>query len=138
MVLLLALPALRADDKPKDKPLTPEEQYKALLQEQADAMEEGARDRLVVAFGIAVHSADAFIEAADDPRKLLVEVHVRPPKQQVGGRGKVRFMGPLLALQGAPEQAFPERLDLGVGMEKSRSIFSHRSGPSWARSATGP
>jgi len=34
LVLLLALPALRADDKPP----TPEEQYKALLKEQADAM----------------------------------------------------------------------------------------------------
>ena len=36
LALLLALPALAADDKPKDKP-TPEEQYKALLKEQQDA-----------------------------------------------------------------------------------------------------
>jgi hypothetical protein len=39
LLLLLALPALGADDKPKDKPLTPEEQYQALLKEQADAMD---------------------------------------------------------------------------------------------------
>jgi hypothetical protein len=38
LVLLLALPALGADDKPKDKPKAPEEQYKALVKEQDDAM----------------------------------------------------------------------------------------------------
>jgi stage V sporulation protein SpoVS len=38
LLLLLALPALGADDKPKDKPPTPEEQYQALLKEEADAM----------------------------------------------------------------------------------------------------
>jgi ATP-dependent DNA ligase len=38
VVLLLALPALAADDKPKDKPQTPEEEYKALVKEQQDAM----------------------------------------------------------------------------------------------------
>jgi hypothetical protein len=37
LALLLALPALAAADKPKDQP-TPEEQYKALLKEQQDAM----------------------------------------------------------------------------------------------------
>jgi hypothetical protein len=37
-LLLLALPALRADD-PKDKPKTPKEQYEALLKEQNDAMQ---------------------------------------------------------------------------------------------------
>jgi hypothetical protein len=38
LVLLLALPAAWADDKPKDKPMTPEEQYKALLKDYQDAM----------------------------------------------------------------------------------------------------
>ena len=38
VVLLLALPAW-ADDKPKDKPSTPKEQYQALLKEQQDAMQ---------------------------------------------------------------------------------------------------
>ena len=38
-LLVLALPALRADD-PKDKPKTPKEQYDALLKEQNDAMRE--------------------------------------------------------------------------------------------------
>lgn len=39
LVLLLALPAARADDKPGDKPATPQEQYKALLKEHQDAMQ---------------------------------------------------------------------------------------------------
>lgn len=38
LVLLLALPAHGSQDKPKDKPLTPEQQYKALLQEENDAI----------------------------------------------------------------------------------------------------
>jgi len=38
LVLLLALPALRADDKPKETPTTPKEQYNLLLKEQNDAM----------------------------------------------------------------------------------------------------
>jgi hypothetical protein len=40
LVLLLALPVLWAEDKPKDKgkPATPAEQYKALLKEHQDAM----------------------------------------------------------------------------------------------------
>jgi hypothetical protein len=38
LVLLLALPAARSDDKPKDKPSTAQEQYKALLKEHQDAM----------------------------------------------------------------------------------------------------
>jgi hypothetical protein len=39
LVLLLALPAAWADDKPKDKPTTPQEQYQALLKEHQDAMQ---------------------------------------------------------------------------------------------------
>jgi hypothetical protein len=38
LVLLLATPALRAEDKPKDKPATPAEQYQALLKEYQEAM----------------------------------------------------------------------------------------------------
>ena len=38
LVLLLALPALSNQDKTKDKERTPQEQYKALLKEQSDAM----------------------------------------------------------------------------------------------------
>jgi hypothetical protein len=37
LVLLLALPALGNQDKTRDKPATPEQQYQALLQEQTDA-----------------------------------------------------------------------------------------------------
>lgn len=38
LVLLLALPALGYQEKSKDKPATPEQQYQALLKEQNDAM----------------------------------------------------------------------------------------------------
>jgi hypothetical protein len=38
LVLSLALPALGNQDKTQDKPMTPKEQYQALLQEQDDAM----------------------------------------------------------------------------------------------------
>jgi hypothetical protein len=38
LVLLLATPALWAEDKPKDKPATPAEQYQALLKEYQEAM----------------------------------------------------------------------------------------------------
>jgi hypothetical protein len=39
LVLLLALPVALADDKPRDKPATPQEQYKALLKQHQDAMQ---------------------------------------------------------------------------------------------------
>src|SRR5258708_37416610 len=40
LVLLLALPALRADDKPQDKkPPTPQEEYRALAKEHPDAQQ---------------------------------------------------------------------------------------------------
>jgi hypothetical protein len=38
LVVLLALPALAHQDKTKDKSMSPQEQYKALLKEQSDAM----------------------------------------------------------------------------------------------------
>src|SRR6185503_18754180 len=43
-------------------------------EKQPNAMEEHAGDGLVVALGVAVHAADALVVAADDARKLLVEV----------------------------------------------------------------
>ena len=39
-------------------------------QEQAHAVQEHARDRVVIAFGVAVHAADALVVAADEARKL--------------------------------------------------------------------
>ena len=56
VVLLLALPAW-ADDKPKDKPSTPQEQYQALLKEQQGAMQ---------AF------SDAYQKAKDDEERNKV------------------------------------------------------------------
>jgi hypothetical protein len=67
VVLLLALPALRADDKPNDKPPTPEEQYKALLKEQADAM---------TAYGEAYQKA----ETSEEKDKVYEEKFPRPEK----------------------------------------------------------
>jgi acyl-CoA reductase-like NAD-dependent aldehyde dehydrogenase len=40
LILLLAGPPLQADDKPKDKPSTPQEQYKTLVAEWQNAMKE--------------------------------------------------------------------------------------------------
>jgi hypothetical protein len=39
LVLLLALPIVRSDDKPRDKPTLPQEQYEALLKEHQDALQ---------------------------------------------------------------------------------------------------
>lgn len=39
LVLLLALPALRAEDRPKDSSATPQEQYKALLKEYQESVQ---------------------------------------------------------------------------------------------------
>jgi hypothetical protein len=39
LVLVLVIPALRAEDKPKEKPATPAEQYKALLAEHQKALQ---------------------------------------------------------------------------------------------------
>jgi hypothetical protein len=66
LVLLLALPAW-ADDKPKDKPMTPKEQYQALLREQQDAMK---------AF------SDAYRKAKDDVErnKIFEEKYPKPEK----------------------------------------------------------
>jgi len=64
LVLLLALPALRADDDPKDKakdkPATPAEQYKALLKEAQEAQQE---------FFGAIRSA----KTAEDRNKVMQE-----------------------------------------------------------------
>ena len=50
----------------------------ASLEEQADAVQISAGDRVVIALGVVVHAADALIVAADDARQLGVEVDVGP------------------------------------------------------------
>src|SRR5207249_1911719 len=67
LVLLLALPALADEDKPKDKPMTPEEQYKALLKEQQDAMK-------------AYQEAFQKATTAEEKRKVREEMMPRPEK----------------------------------------------------------
>jgi hypothetical protein len=51
-----------------------------LIEEQAHTPQKAARDRLVVALSVAVHSADTLVEASDDVRQLFVEVDVGPAK----------------------------------------------------------
>ena len=96
-------------------------------------MQERAGDRLVIAFGVAVHAADALVVAADDPGQLGVEIDVGPLQQQICRRGEMRLMGPLGARQGAGEQAFADMLDLGVGSETVvggiRSLIGSFGGP---------
>ena len=41
---------------------------------QANAVKEHARDRLVIALRVTVHAADAFVEAANDAGKALIEI----------------------------------------------------------------
>ena len=67
LVLLLALPALGADDKPKDKPMTPQEQYQALLKEQQDAMK-------------AYQEAYQKAPTAEEKRKVREEMYPTPQK----------------------------------------------------------
>jgi thiol-disulfide isomerase/thioredoxin len=67
LALLLALPALAADDKPKDKPTTPQEQYQALLKEQQDAMN---------AFSQAYQKA----KTEEERNKIIEEKYPKPEK----------------------------------------------------------
>jgi len=67
LVLLLALPALGDQDQPKDKPMTPEEQYKALLKEQSDARK---------AFQDAYQQA----KTQDEKNKVIQEKYPKPEK----------------------------------------------------------
>ena len=71
----------------------------SLSEEQAHALQKAARDRLVIALGIGVHSAHAFVETPDDVRQLLVEVDVGPAQLEVCRRGEMRFVRPVLTLK---------------------------------------
>jgi hypothetical protein len=67
LLLLLALPAARAQDKPKDKPATPADQYRALLKEHEDAMK---------AFRDALNNA----KTNEEGQKVVNELYPRPDK----------------------------------------------------------
>src|SRR5262245_11785496 len=95
-------------------------------------MQEAARDRLVIALRVVVHSADALIVAADDARQLLVDGDIGTADEQIGRRGEMRFVGPFGPRQAAREQSFADMLDFGIGSEESGSVFGHRSGPLWS------
>ena len=62
----------------------------------------------MIAFGVAVHPADALVVAADNARQLLVDVDVERPQQQVSGRRKMRLMRPFGTLQRALEKALAD------------------------------
>lgn len=83
-------------------------------------MHENSRNRLVIAFAVRVHAADAFVVPADDPRQLPVEIDVGTFQQQIRRRGEVRFVRPFGARQRARDKSDAEMLDLGVGMKESR------------------
>ena len=99
-----------------------------LLEEDAHSVEEGACDRLVIALGVAVHPADALVEAADDARQLGVEFYVRPANDEINRGGEMRFVRPVFARQSARKQPLAETFDLGVGREKSWRLFDHGIG----------
>jgi hypothetical protein len=67
LVLLLALPAARADDAPRGKPVRPQDQYKALLKEHQDA---------VAAYQEALRQA----KTEEERGKVLREKYPRPEK----------------------------------------------------------
>jgi hypothetical protein len=67
LALLLALPMLAAEEKPKDKPQTPEEQYKALLKEYADEMK-------------AFQDAYSAAKTQEDKNKVFQEKYPKPDK----------------------------------------------------------
>jgi len=76
-------------------------------------VEEHAGDRVVIAFAVRVHAADALVVAADDLRKLDIEVDGGPPKQQPRGRSEMRFMSPIGPRQRARQQLLADALDIG-------------------------
>ena len=86
-------------------------------EEQPDAVQEHARDGVVIAFAVAVYAANALIVAADEAGKLGLEVNLRMAKNEVGRRGEMRFVGPFLARQIAREEAFADALNVGIGGE---------------------
>ena len=95
----------------------------SFLEEQPHPAQEGARDRLMITLGVAVHAPDALIVAADDVGKLLVDIDVGALQEQPGRGGKMGLVGPFLARQRTRKEAFADMLDLGVGVEKSRVIW---------------
>ena len=90
-----------------------------LEQKQPDAVEKRAGDRVVIAFAVAVHAADAFIEPADEARQVAVDIDIRPLEQQISGRAEMRLMGPFGTLERACDQPLAEMRDLGVGSEQA-------------------
>ncbi len=73
----------------------------------------------MIAFGVAVYAPDALVEAPDDSGQFLIEVDVGAPEQKVGGRPKVRFVGPVGPVERTSEKPLAETFDLGVSGEKS-------------------
>jgi hypothetical protein len=91
-----------------------------LLQEQADTVKEHARDRLVIAFAIRIHAADALVVAADQVRELGFDVDIPAPQQQVGGGRQMGLVRPFGARKRPRDQPFADMLDVLVTREKAR------------------
>ncbi|MBA3575994.1 MAG: hypothetical protein H0W39_00055 [Sphingomonas sp.] len=90
-----------------------------LGKEQASAMKGRSGDRLVIAFGVAVHSPNACIVAPDDVAQLRVKVDVWTSEKQVGGSREMGFVGPVRSWKCSRQKPFADPLDLGIGMEQA-------------------
>ena len=97
-------------------------------EEQPDAMQEHARDRLVIAFAVAVYAADTLVVAANDAGELGIDIDVRAARQEPGRRREVCFVSPFGSRQGAREEPSTDMFDLGVRLERSGSVFGHLIG----------
>src|SRR3954452_86415 len=101
----------------------------SLVEKQPDAVDEEAGEGLVIPFGVGVHAAHGLIVSPDEAWQVRLEVDLWPFEQQVGGCGKVGFVGPFRARQSTREEAFADALDLGVRAKESWAKLGHRSGP---------
>ena len=90
-----------------------------LAEEQPNARQVRASDRLVIAFAVAVHAADTLVVAADEAGKLAIHVDIGPLQEQPGRGREMRFVRPFFLGKPGHEEAFTEMLDLGVAGEKS-------------------
>jgi AhpC/TSA family len=100
LLLLLAMPPLWAADKPKDKPLSPKEQYQALLKEQSDAMkafsdayrqaktDEEKNKIFQEKYPQAAQAAPKFLELAEKNAKDPVAIDALVWVMNNGSRGK--------------------------------------------------
>jgi hypothetical protein len=79
----------------------------------------------VIALGVAVHAADALVEATDEARQVALGKHVGALREQIEAGGEVGLVGPLLAPERAGEEAFADMAYLLVGSEEAGFVAGH-------------